>query len=89
VRVGGGLEVLPGSEDAVEGVVPSAFAAVVGAMGAFLWMGIGGMLEVVCGGLGCCMSCMSCVSYMCRMCDGGEYCRAPSRSRADNYFMSY
>ena len=58
MRVGGGLEALSGSEDAVEGVVPSAFAAVVGAMGAFLWMGIGGMLGVVCESLGCCMSCV-------------------------------
>jgi hypothetical protein len=48
VRVGGGLfEALSGMEDAVEGVIPSAFAAVVGAMGAFLWMGIGGMLSPV------------------------------------------
>jgi hypothetical protein len=48
VRVGGGLfEALSASEDAVEGVIPSAFAAVVGAMGAFLWMGIGGMVSVV------------------------------------------
>lgn len=32
-------------EEAVEGVIPSALAAVVevGAIGAFLWMGIGGM----------------------------------------------
>lgn len=45
MRVGGGLsEVL--SLEAVEGVIPSALAAVVevGAIGAFLWMGIGGML---------------------------------------------
>jgi hypothetical protein len=32
-------------EEAVEGVIPSALSAVVevGAIGAFLWMGIGGM----------------------------------------------
>jgi len=43
VRVGGGFEVAS-SGDAVEGVTPSGFAAVVGAIGAFLWMGIGGIL---------------------------------------------
>ena len=61
MRVGGALEALSGSERAVEGVVPSGFAAVVGAvgaMGAFLWMGIGGMLGVVCEDMGCCMSCV-------------------------------
>ena len=58
MRVGGGLEALSGSEEVVEGVMPSAFAAVVGAMGAFLWMGIGGMLGVVCEDLGRCMSCV-------------------------------
>jgi len=58
VRVGGGLEALSGSEEAVEGVVPSGFAAVVGAMGAFLWMGIGGMLGVVGEDLGCWMGCV-------------------------------
>jgi hypothetical protein len=41
VRVGGGLF---GSNEAVEGVIPSAFAAVVGAIGASLWIGIGGIL---------------------------------------------
>jgi len=35
VRVGGGFEVAL-SEEAVEGVTPSAFAAVVGAIGVFL-----------------------------------------------------
>jgi hypothetical protein len=36
-------------EEAVEGVIPSALAAVVevGAIGAFLWMGIGGMFGLV------------------------------------------
>jgi len=63
VRVGGGLEALSGSEDAVEGVAPSAFAAVVGAMGAFLWMGIGGMVGADCEDLGWCMSC---VWFACR-----------------------
>ena len=58
MRVGGGSEALLGSEEAVEGVVPSGFAAVVGAMGAFLWMGIGGMLGVVCEDLGRCVRCV-------------------------------
>jgi hypothetical protein len=40
VRVGGGFSVA-GLEDAVEGVVPSGFT---GAMGAFLWIGIGGIV---------------------------------------------
>ena len=45
MRVGGGFlsELLEG--DAVEGVMPSAFAAVVGTIGAFLWMGIGAILR--------------------------------------------
>ena len=43
MRVGGGFEEAL-SEDAVEGVTPSGFAAVVGAIGAFLWMGMGGIL---------------------------------------------
>ena len=42
MRVGGGLAL--SEEDAVEGVTPSAFAAV---MGAFLWMGIGGIVRYV------------------------------------------
>ena len=44
MRVGGGLWEVS-LEEAVEGVIPSALAAVVevGAIGAFLWMGIGGM----------------------------------------------
>jgi hypothetical protein len=48
VRVGCGLEFgLVESEDAVEGVIPSGFAAVVGAMGEVRWMGIGGILDGV------------------------------------------
>lgn len=44
MRVGAGFfsELL--EEDAVEGVMPSGFAAVVGAIGAFLWMGIGAIV---------------------------------------------
>jgi hypothetical protein len=47
VRVGGGLLAVAvlSVEEAVEGVMPSAFAAVVGAMGAFLWIGIGGIVN--------------------------------------------
>lgn len=41
VRVGSGFAGLE-AEEAVEGVTPSGLAAV---MGAFLWMGIGGMLK--------------------------------------------
>ena len=44
VRVGGGLEEL-GSEEAVEGVMPS------GLMGAFLWIGIGGIVRLYACGL--------------------------------------
>lgn len=43
VRVGAGVESV--SSEAVFGVTPSGF------MGAFLWIGIGGILERVCGGL--------------------------------------
>lgn len=45
MRVGGGFFEEEGLEDKVDGVMPSGFAAVVGgAMGAFLWMGMGGMV---------------------------------------------
>jgi hypothetical protein len=50
VRVGGGLSE-EGLEEAVEGVTPSAFAAVVGAMGAFLWIWMGGIVVCWCAGV--------------------------------------
>lgn len=43
MRVGGGF--CAGSEEAVDGIMPSGFAAVTGAMGAFLWMVIGAILR--------------------------------------------
>jgi hypothetical protein len=44
VRVGVGVSLVASSE-AVFGVMPSGF------MGAFLWMGIGGIAKFVCGGV--------------------------------------